>query len=382
MKISDGMTYAPKGKPCPVVKPGEFLFSAAHLDHGHIYGMVGALIEAGGTLKSVYDPQPERLAKFLKTYPQAVAVPSEEALLADPETILVAGAHITSERGPFGCRVMAAGKDYFTDKAPFTTLEQLEEAKRTAAATGRKYMVYYSERLHVEGAILAGYMIEQGEIGKVIHVEGLGPHRLGAAGRPAWFFEKEKYGGILCDIGSHQIEQYLYFAGEEDARVAYSRIGNYANPDHPELDDFGDCSIVGAKGSTNYFRVDWFTPDGLRTWGGRPYPHPGDGGIYRDTKICGHRLPTAGGRPCLPGQRAGRAVFRCPWRHRLPLLRAVDPGLPGADGIGHDPGPRLQGRRALPPRPGPGRSGAVNPSVIEASPIGCEYGEHDHSEAD
>ncbi|MBR3557153.1 MAG: Gfo/Idh/MocA family oxidoreductase [Oscillospiraceae bacterium] len=267
MKISDGMTYAPKGKPCPVVKPGEFLFSAAHLDHGHIYGMVGALIEAGGTLKSVYDPQPERLAKFLKTYPQAEAVPSEEALLADPETILVAGAHITSERGPFGCRVMAAGKDYFTDKAPFTTLEQLEEAKRTAAATGRKYMVYYSERLHVEGAILAGYMIEQGEIGKVIHVEGLGPHRLGAAGRPAWFFEKEKYGGILCDIGSHQIEQYLYFAGEEDARVAYSRIGNYANPDHPELDDFGDCSIVGAKGSTNYFRVDWFTPDGLRTWG-------------------------------------------------------------------------------------------------------------------
>ena len=239
MKISDGMTYAPKGKPCPVVKPGEFLFSAAHLDHGHIYGMVGALIEAGGTLKSVYDPQPERLAKFLKTYPQAETAPSEEALLADPETVLVAGAHITSERGPFGCRVMAAGKDYFTDKAPFTTLEQLEEAKRTAAATGRKYMVYYSERLHVEGAILAGYMIEQGEIGK----------------------------GILCDIGSHQIEQYLYFAGEEDARVAYSRIGNYANPDHPELDDFGDCSIVGAKGSTNYFRVDWFTPDGLRTWG-------------------------------------------------------------------------------------------------------------------
>ena len=128
-------------------------------------------------------------------------------------------------------------------------------------------MVYYSERLHVEGAILAGYMVEQGEIGRVIHVEGFGPHRLGAPGRPAWFFEKEKYGGILCDIGSHQIEQYLHFAGEEDARVMCSRIGNYANPDHPGLDDFGDCSIVGAKGTTNYFRVDWFTPDGLSTWG-------------------------------------------------------------------------------------------------------------------
>ncbi len=267
MQVSDGMSYAPQGKPCPVVKPGEFLFSAAHLDHGHIYGMVNALTEAGGTLKSVYDPQPERLAAFLKAYPQAKAVSSEEQLLSDPETILVASAHVTCQRGPFGCRVMAAGKDYFTDKAPFTTLDQLSDARAMAAKTGRKYMVYYGERLHVEGAILAGYMIDEGAIGRVIHVEGLGPHRLGAPGRPAWFFEKEKYGGILCDIGSHQIEQYLYYAGEEDARVTCSRIGNYANPQYPELDDFGDCSIVGAKGTTNYFRVDWFTPDGLSTWG-------------------------------------------------------------------------------------------------------------------
>ena len=267
MQVSDGMNYAPQGIPRPVVAPGEFVFSAAHLDHGHIYGMTNALLEAGGTLKYVYDPDPARVAQFVKTYPQAIPARSEEEVLQDKDTRLVCGAHITSERCALGLRVMASGKDYFTDKAPFTTLAQLESAKAMAQKTGRKYMVYYGERLHVEGAILAGYMIEQGEIGQVIHVEGFGPHRLGAPGRPAWFFEKEKYGGILCDIGSHQIEQYLHFAGEEDAKVVCSRIGNYANPDHPELDDFGDCSIVGAKGTTNYFRVDWFTPDGLSTWG-------------------------------------------------------------------------------------------------------------------
>ncbi|MBQ1860910.1 MAG: Gfo/Idh/MocA family oxidoreductase, partial [Clostridia bacterium] len=133
--------------------------------------------------------------------------------------------------------------------------------------TGKKYMVYYSERLHVEGAILAGYMVDAGEIGKVISVSGFGPHRLGAKNRPEWFFQKEKYGGILCDIGSHQIEQYLHFAGEEDAQVTLARIGNYGHPDYPELDDFGDCALTGKNGTTNYFRVDWFTPDGLRTWG-------------------------------------------------------------------------------------------------------------------
>ena len=267
MNVSDGMNYAPRGKAQPVVKPGEFVFSAAHLDHGHIYGMTNGLLEAGATLKYVYDPDPAKVAQFIKTYPQAIPADSEEQVLADQDTRLVAGAAVTSERCALGLRVMDAGKDYFTDKAPFTTLQQLESAKRKARETGRKYMVYYSERLHVEGAVLAGYMIEQGEIGQVIHVEGVGPHRLGAPGRPAWFFEKEKYGGILCDIGSHQIEQYLYFAGEEDARVTASRIGNYGHPAYPELDDFGDCTITGAKGTTNYFRVDWFTPDGLSTWG-------------------------------------------------------------------------------------------------------------------
>ena len=267
MKASDARQYVPQGVARPVVQPGEFIFSVAHLNHGHIYGMTHALLEAGGTLKYAYDPDPEKVAQFLKTYPQAMAAASEDVILQDAETRLVCGAHVTSERCALGLRVMAAGKDYFTDKAPMTTLAQLESAREMVRKTGRKYMVYYSERLHVESAVLAGYMVAQGEIGQVIHVEGVGPHRLGAADRPAWFFQKANYGGILCDIGSHQIEQYLYFAGEEDAQVAGSRVGNYGHPAYPELEDFGECNLIGAKGTTNYFRVDWFTPKGLSTWG-------------------------------------------------------------------------------------------------------------------
>ena len=267
MNTSDGMNYAPKGKPRPVVKPGEFVFSAARLDHGHIYGMCNALTEAGATLKYVWDPDPQKVGEFLKAFPQATPAQSENQVLQDSQTQMVAAAAVPALRGPFGIAVMEHGKDYFTDKTPFTTLAQLEKAREAVSRTGRKYMVYFSERLHVEGAVLAGNMIDAGEIGRVLSVSGFGPHRLGAAARPAWFFEKEKYGGILCDIGSHQIEQYLHFAGEDDAEVTMARIANYAHPDHPELDDFGDCALTGAKGTANYFRVDWFTPDGLRTWG-------------------------------------------------------------------------------------------------------------------
>ena len=142
-----------------------------------------------------------------------------------------------------------------------------EETKKAVKETGRKYMCYFSERLHVEAAVYAGYLVEQGLIGRVIQVVGLGPHRESPGTRPDWFYEREKYGGILTDIGSHQIEQFLFFTGNEDAKVVKSQIANYAHPQYPELDDFGDCMLVGENGATDYFRVDWFTPDGLRTWG-------------------------------------------------------------------------------------------------------------------
>jgi predicted dehydrogenase len=267
MSKANGMNYAPQGKPQPVVGKGEFIFAAAALDHGHIYGMCNGLTEAGGTLKLVYDPDPAKVSQFCKTYPEVRAAASLDEILQDPDIQLVAAAAITSDRGPLGVRVMEHGKDYFTDKAPFTTLEQLEDARRAVEKTGRKYAVYYSERLHVESAEFAGQLVKDGAIGQVVQVMGLGPHRLNAPARPDWFFQREKYGGILCDIGSHQIEQFLYYADCRDAEVLHSKVGNYNSPAYPELEDFGDATLRGDNGATQYFRVDWLTPDGLSTWG-------------------------------------------------------------------------------------------------------------------
>jgi predicted dehydrogenase len=261
------MTFAPVGKSAPVCGTGDFLFAAACLDHGHIYGQCNGLVEAGGTLRYVYDSDPKKVAAFVEKYPQAKPVDSLETILDDPEIRLVAAAAVPYDRGPLGLRVLQSGKDYFTDKTPFTSLEQLEKAREITARTGLKYMVYYSERLHNECSIYAGDLIAGGAIGRVIQVIGLGPHRLNAPSRPAWFFEKAKYGGILCDIGSHQIEQFLFYTGAQDAEVTEARVGNLGNPAHPELEDYGHANLVADNGATCHFRVDWFTPDGLRSWG-------------------------------------------------------------------------------------------------------------------
>lgn len=267
MSKQDGMNYAPKGKPNRVVAEGDFVIAAVALDHGHIYGMCNGLIEAGATLKWVYDPDPAKTDQFKNAFPEVRVASSEEEVLNDPDVKLVAGAAIPSKRCELGLRVMDHQKDYFTDKTPFTTLEQLEQARQKAAETGQKYMVYYSERLHVESAVFAGQLIDEGAIGRVIQVTGFGPHRLSASSRPDWFFKKETYGGILCDIGSHQIEQFLFYTRSKDAKVLSSKVANYSSKNYPELEDYGDATLVSDNGATQYFRVDWLTPDGLRTWG-------------------------------------------------------------------------------------------------------------------
>jgi predicted dehydrogenase len=266
MSKENGMNYAPKGKPNKVCREGEFVIAAIGLDHGHIYGMCNGLIEAGAELKWVYDPDIKKVEKFCEVYPGVKAAQCEEQILMDSSVNLIASAAIPSDRCSIGLRAMDAGKDYFADKPPFTTLEQLEMAKVKVKETGKKFAVYYGERLHNEASVYAGQLIEQGAIGRVLQVMGLGPHRVGGW-RPDWFYEKDKFGGILCDIGSHQLEQFLYFSGAKDATVQSPRVANYNHKDHPNFEDFGDVSLTGDNGATGYFRLDWFTPDGLGTWG-------------------------------------------------------------------------------------------------------------------
>ncbi|MEM9445321.1 MAG: Gfo/Idh/MocA family oxidoreductase [Verrucomicrobiota bacterium] len=262
-----GFDYAPSGETKPVVEKGEFVFATAYLDHGHIYGQTNGLLEAGGVCKWVYDSDPQKIESYLKKFPGISVADSYEQILDDQEILLVNAAAIPNKRYEVGEKAMRAGKDYFTDKSPFTTLEQLERAKKLVKETHKKYMVYFSERLHTEAGWHAGELISQDLIGDVLQVLIIAPHRLSKSARPDWFFDKEAYGGILTDIGSHQFEQFLTYAGVEDAVVKYARVANFGNPDKPGLEDFGEAQLITSTGSSCYCRVDWWTPDGMPIWG-------------------------------------------------------------------------------------------------------------------
>jgi predicted dehydrogenase len=275
----DGMNYAPEMKSSrPVVAPGEFVFAASHFDHGHIYGQISGLTQAGGVLKYVYDTDETRLASVLQQNPGARRVADFREILDDPALHLVTSAAIPCERCAIGLQVMESGKDYLTDKSPFTTLGQLADARAAVQKTGRRYMVCYSERLLSESGWHAGELIRQGALGRVLQVLNLAPHNLSAASRPAWFFDKAKYGGILTDIGSHQFEQFLTYAGATDGAINSARVENMNHSEHPGLEDFGEALLTLNTGASAYCRLDWFNPAGSKIWGdGRTFVLGTDG---------------------------------------------------------------------------------------------------------
>lgn len=242
-----------------------FAFAAIGLNHGHIYDQTRAMLEVGCRLKSFHAPEDDLAAAYGAMFPEATRVAEERAVLDDPAIRLVLGAGIPADRAPMAVRAMRAGKDVMLDKPGATTLDQLAELRRVQAETGRILSIYYSEHYGQRATVEAARLVKAGAIGRVIQTIGLGPHRLGK-GRPDWFFRRERYGGILCDIASHQVEQFLFFTGSETAEISASEVGNFSFPDTPELEDFGQI-LLRSPHATGYIRVDWYTPDGLPVWG-------------------------------------------------------------------------------------------------------------------
>lgn len=250
-------------------------FAVCGISHDHIYGMIGAIQRGGGELVAAWGGEEDKLANFRKRFPDVKIVQTQNEIIENPDIQLVLSSQIANERAPIGIRVMKHGKDYLSDKPGITTLEQLTEVRKTITETKRIYAIMYSERLEVKAAVYAGELVKQGAIGKVIQTINIAPHQVvqghgdaggGSGGRPDWFWNPEQYGGILCDIGSHQVDQFLFYTGCTQAEVVASQIANVRHPKRPKFQDFGDMMLRGNKGF-GYVRLDWFTPDGLGTWG-------------------------------------------------------------------------------------------------------------------
>jgi predicted dehydrogenase len=249
----------------PAARPARIRFAAIGLNHSHINGQVETVIRGGGQLVSFYAKETELATAFAKRFPEAKLARSEREILDDSTIQLVVSAAVPSERAPLGIQVMERGKDFMVDKPAATTLEQLAEVRRVQAQTKRIYSVLI-ERLESKSINKAADLVRAGAIGRVIQTVGLAPHRMNPETRAPWFFERERYGGILCDIASHNFDSFLFRTGSTRADIVVAQVGNVHHPQYPGLEDFGDVLLNG-DGGAGYIRADWLSPAGHNTYG-------------------------------------------------------------------------------------------------------------------
>lgn len=258
--------YQEKSVEIPVFDVPRLKFGVIGINHSHIFGMAASVIRGGGEMLAFHANEDDLAADFQRRFPEAKRVKDKGEILENKEIDLVLSSIIPNQRGPLGVEVMKHGKDYMVDKPGITDLKQLKEIKKVQKETGRIFSISYSERFENRATMKASELIKGGAIGKVIQTIGMGPHRMSPKSRPAWFFDKQYFGGIITDIASHQFDQFLHFTGSDQARILSAQIGNFNNKNYPLFEDFGDVTLQGNHGS-GYIRVDWFTPDGLKTWG-------------------------------------------------------------------------------------------------------------------
>ena len=240
-------------------------FAAIGLDHRHVYDLTAGLLAAGAVCVG-YDPEtsdPRVLAGFRKRFPHVPAQPRAR-LLDDPSVDFIVLAAVPRDRAAVAIEAMRRGKDVMVDKPGVTTPAQLDAVEATERETGRIWSVAFG-RLTSAAVQAALAVARSGELGRLVSLTSLAPHRLNRALRPAWFFDRAAYGGIINDIGVHSIDQFLAFADVSDAVIAASTIGCFPT-EPPDFENFAEVTLRGG-GMTGTMRVDWFTPDGLPDWG-------------------------------------------------------------------------------------------------------------------
>ncbi len=241
--------------------------ACCYLSHNHIKGMAKHLLAAGARLIMVYDPDEKKVEKFLSNFPGTPVASSYEEVLSNSDVDIVLLASVNSQRADHAIAAMENGKHVFVDKPACTTLEDLERIKEAQRRNSRRFGVYYSEHITLDSAIRAGELVQEGRIGKVVEVEILAPHKLNANIREPWFFSKKESGGILTDIGSHQVEQLLFYTGSKDAEIVSSGVANFKNPEHPDFEDYGYLTLKLKDGAIGHMRVDWYTPGTFPSYG-------------------------------------------------------------------------------------------------------------------
>jgi predicted dehydrogenase len=231
----------------------------AGLRHPHIETIIDeARLRPDVTLVAVAEPDEAIRAQAH----ERLGVPlfaDHRQLLAQVEADVLGIGAINADRAEIAIDALHAGLHVIADKPLCTSLEQLDRLE-TAYAQADSHLSVALEKRFYPVTLAAERVLADGELGEVAVVTASAPHKLTRARRPAWMFDRSRYGGILNDLAVHDLDLFLHVTGALGGQVT-AFTGNKANPDRPDFDDYGLAVLRTDDGTLGSFEVTWLSPE-------------------------------------------------------------------------------------------------------------------------
>ena len=241
-------------------------FAVVGARHSHILGQAQALADAGACAAMIWEPDDRAYAAFARAFPDVERVHDLDVILCADAIGFVTAAPIAAERAWLGIQCLEAGKDYLVDKPGVLTRFELEAVQHACERTGRRFIVWFHERLSSPATLAALDLVHAGTIGDLVGCTILAPHQLRPSERPDWFWAPEFAGDIIVDLGSHHFDLLLEATGNAPLEVTSAVADCVHFSEHDGFLDLATVTVVGPNFQAT-IHLDWLSPDTLGTWG-------------------------------------------------------------------------------------------------------------------
>ena len=191
------------------------------------YGLSGRVFHApfidvveGYDLTKISTSRPESIAMIEERYPVTAVVPDGKSIIDDPEIDLVIVTSPNSDHFRWSREALLAGKHVVVEK-PFTVnVEEADELIEIAQRQQKILTVYHNRRFTSDTRTVKK-LLESGLLGDIVDYEShFDRYRINPRPNGAWREQSLPGSGIFYDLGSHLIDQALWFFGMPQAVTA------------------------------------------------------------------------------------------------------------------------------------------------------------------
>jgi len=178
-----------------------------------------------------------------------------------PDVVSVGAVY--GKNGEWVARALEHNLPVVSDKPIASTWQQLDRIRELTQKTGLNVITEFDMRCRAEFRA-AREAVHSGKIGKVIMVSAQKSYRFGS--RPAWYSDRDLYGGTVLWIASHGIDAIRYAGGLTLTRVT-GHQGNVSQPQLGSFEDHVSLMYQAAGGATAIVHADLARPKAAATHG-------------------------------------------------------------------------------------------------------------------